>query len=52
MKLYFAAPLFSDSEKNYNLKLTQKIESAGYKVFLPQRDEIIKVSPSYKKKDC
>jgi len=48
MKLYFAAPLFSESEKRFNINLTQKIERAGYEVFLPQRDGIIKDSPSYR----
>ena len=36
--IYFAAPLFSQAEKDYNLKLTALLESYGYKVFLPQRD--------------
>ena len=37
-KVYFAAPLFSQSEKDYNLKLTKVLEDHGYEVFLPQRD--------------
>ena len=37
-KVYFAAPLFSQSEREYNLMLTNLLESYGYKVFLPQRD--------------
>lgn len=37
-KVYFAAPLFSQSEKDFNLKLTQVLEDHGYQVFLPQRD--------------
>ena len=37
-KVYFAAPLFSQSEKDYNLQLTQILEAHGYEVFLPQRD--------------
>ena len=37
-KVYFAAPLFNQSERDFNLKLTNLIESYGYKVFLPQRD--------------
>ena len=36
--VYFAAPLFSQGEREYNLKLVNIIESYGYKVFLPQRD--------------
>ncbi len=37
-KVYFAAPLFSQGEKDYNLKLTKVLEDYGYQVFLPQRD--------------
>ena len=37
-KIYFAAPLFCKSEKDFNLTLAQLLEDAGYKVFLPQRD--------------
>ena len=37
-KVYFAAPLFSQSEKDYNLQLTRILEDHGYEVFLPQRD--------------
>lgn len=37
-KVYFAGPLFCKAEKNYNLFLTEILESYDYKVFLPQRD--------------
>ena len=37
-RIYFAAPLFSEGEREYNLKLVQLLESYGYEVFLPQRD--------------
>lgn len=37
MKLYFAAPLFCDAEKEFNERLTNQIEFLGYEVFLPQR---------------
>ena len=40
-KIYFAAPLFSESEKEYNLKLTAILEDYGYEVFLPQRDGLL-----------
>lgn len=36
--IYFAAPLFSQSERDYNLFLTKILEDHGYTVFLPQRD--------------
>ena len=31
-KVYFAAPLFNQSEKDYNLKITNILESYGYEV--------------------
>ncbi len=37
-RIYFAAPLFCQSEKDYNLKLVKVLEDHGYQVFLPQRD--------------
>ena len=37
-RVYFAAPLFSEAEREYNLKITAVLESFGYEVFLPQRD--------------
>ena len=37
-KVYFAGPLFSESEREYNAKLAQILEDYGYEVFLPQRD--------------
>ena len=41
--VYFAAPLFSQSEKDFNLNLTNLLEEHGYKVFLPQRDGLLAV---------
>lgn len=38
MLVYFAAPLFSVGERQFNEQLTHKIEALGYQVFLPQRD--------------
>jgi nucleoside 2-deoxyribosyltransferase len=38
--VYFAGPMFNASEKEFNLKLTNVLESYGYSVFLPQRDGI------------
>ena len=37
-RVYFAAPLFSDAEREYNLKIVNILEKYGYEVFLPQRD--------------
>ncbi|MBQ7566385.1 MAG: nucleoside 2-deoxyribosyltransferase [Oscillospiraceae bacterium] len=39
-RVYFAGPLFNQSEKDYNLKMAQILEEYGYEVFLPQRDGI------------
>ena len=39
-RVYFAAPLFSQSEKEYNLRITNILEEYGYEVFLPQRDGV------------
>lgn len=38
--LYFAAPLFSRAELDFNAALTEKIERLGFSVFLPQRDGV------------
>jgi len=37
-RVYFAAPLFNEAEKAYNLKIVAILEKYGYEVFLPQRD--------------
>lgn len=37
-KVYFAAPLFNEAEKAFNVQLAAVLEEAGYEVFLPQRD--------------
>lgn len=38
MKVYIAAPLYSQGEKDFNLKIDTLIRSWGYDTFLPQRD--------------
>jgi len=38
MKIYFAGPLFSVAEQNFNKELAEKLELLEYDVFLPQRD--------------
>lgn len=35
---YWAAPLFTAAELEFNFKGTSQVESLGFKVFLPQRD--------------
>lgn len=47
MLIYFAGPLFSQAEKEFNLRLTFKLESLGFNVFLPQRDGIEKNKTPY-----
>ena len=37
-RIYFASPLFSEGEREYNLKIVEVLEKHGYEVFLPQRD--------------
>ncbi len=39
-KVYFAGPMFNQSEKDFNLEITKVLEACGYQVFLPQRDGI------------
>jgi nucleoside 2-deoxyribosyltransferase len=36
--VYLAGPLFSMAERRFNLQLTERLETSGFRVFLPQRD--------------
>jgi nucleoside 2-deoxyribosyltransferase len=36
MKLYFAGPLFTTSERTWNAEVTSALRAAGHEVFLPQ----------------
>ncbi len=47
MLIYFAGPLFSEAEKRFNLWLTERLEEAGFRVFLPQRDGVEGSKPPY-----
>ena len=38
MKVYIAAPLFSDGERQFNEKIDKIIRSCGHETYLPQRD--------------
>jgi len=49
MKVYFAAPLFSQAEKEFNKNLTDLIEKSGFQVFLPQRDGVAIQKPPFDK---
>lgn len=37
-KVYFAGPLFSKAERDYNLQIEKVLEDNGYQVFLPQSE--------------
>lgn len=39
MKLYFAGPLFSAAERDWNAALVRRLRAAGHEVFLPQDQE-------------
>jgi nucleoside 2-deoxyribosyltransferase len=47
MQIYFAAPLFCEAEKAFNLRLTDELEHRGFEVFLPQRDGVESSKPPY-----
>jgi len=47
MLIYFAAPLFCQAEKAFNLQLAGKLEERGFAVFLPQRDGVEPSKPPY-----
>jgi nucleoside 2-deoxyribosyltransferase len=49
--LYFAGPLFSEAEKQFNESLTRKIEDIGIPVFLSQRDGVNSEKEEYKNTD-
>jgi nucleoside 2-deoxyribosyltransferase len=38
VRLYLAAPLFTEAERAFNLVLAQALEAEGHQVYLPQRD--------------
>ena len=43
-RIYWAAPLFTDEQREYNAKCVAKLESMGFEVYLPQRDTGLKTS--------
>jgi len=38
MKIFIAGPLFSQAEREFNLKVDEKLRKQGFETFLPQRD--------------
>jgi len=47
MLIYFAGPLFSRAERDYNLQLAHILENHGFSVFLPQRDGVELSKPPF-----
>ena len=47
LTLYFAGPLFSEAERRFNDALAGRLEQAGVRVFLPQRDGVESSKPPY-----
>jgi nucleoside 2-deoxyribosyltransferase len=50
MRIYIAAPLFSEAEKQFNLQVDKFLRDQGFDTFLPQRDgydkaQLYKVHP-------
>jgi nucleoside 2-deoxyribosyltransferase len=45
MKLYFAAPLFTAAERDWNAALAGAIRAAGHEVYLAQENEPGKTAP-------
>jgi nucleoside 2-deoxyribosyltransferase len=39
MKLYFAGPLFSAAERDWNVTFAAALRAAGHEIFLPQEQE-------------
>ncbi len=39
MRIYFAGPLFSAAERDWNASLAAELRGAGHEVFLPQEQE-------------
>ena len=47
MLIYLAGPLFSEAERRFNERLTERLEALGFRVFLPQRDGVERNEPPY-----
>ncbi len=45
MRIYFAGPLFSAAERDWNATLATALRDAGHEVFLPQEQEPGKDAP-------
>ena len=38
MRIYFAGPLFSEAERDFNIKVAKALREEGFDVFLPQEN--------------
>ena len=45
MRIYFAAPLFSEAERDFNARVTNELRKEGFDVFLPQENSEITEIP-------
>jgi nucleoside 2-deoxyribosyltransferase len=45
--VYLAGPLFSMAERRFNLQLTERLETSGFRVFLPHRDGVERETSPY-----
>lgn len=45
MRIYLAAPLFTEAERAFNIVLAQALEAEGHQVYVPQRDTPASESP-------
>ena len=45
MRIYFAGPLFTSAEREWNARLRDRLVAAGHEVFLPQEQEVNNRTP-------
>ena len=50
MRIYLAAPLFSQAEREFNVKVTGELRYKGFDVFLPQEHSEIEEFPDTEEK--
>lgn len=46
MRIYFAGPLFTTGERDFNAAVGARLRAAGHEVFLPQDQELNAYNPS------
>ena len=45
MRIYFAGPLFSEAERDFNIKVAKALREEGFDVFLPQENSQVDEIP-------